>query len=232
MEAVLSNAVDVVRGAKRAATLLQHPMRLLLLRALQDPDSATGLARRLGSPRQLVNYHLRELERAGFVELAESRQRRGMTERVMRATATSLVISSEALEELGADPRLVKDRFSWSYLVATASKIIRDLGILRERADAVQKTLPTMTIESEICFASAAQRDAFAIELQQTMLRLSAKYHDEHAPGARRFQVIVGAYPAITKLEDEVEAEQAEFVEKSQGSLTETQSGKPRRAAP
>lgn len=199
--------VDVVRGARRAATLLQHPMRLRLLRALHEPDSATGLSRRLGTPRQLVNYHLRELERAGFVELEEERPRRGMTERVMRATATSLVISPEALEELGADPAQMKDRFSWAYLVAAAAKVIRELGILRERADAVKKQLPTMTIESEICFASATQRDAFAEDLQQTLLRLATKYHNEHASGARRFRVVVGAYPAITKSDEEAQAE-------------------------
>src|SRR5437764_14580342 len=74
------------RHVSHAAVALS-PFRLRLLTGLQEPESASGLARRLGLPRQQVNYHLRELERAGFIEMAESRQRRGCTERIMRLTS-------------------------------------------------------------------------------------------------------------------------------------------------
>ena len=48
------------------------PMRSRLLAALAEPGSATTLAARVGLPRQKVNYHLRELERHGLVELVEA----------------------------------------------------------------------------------------------------------------------------------------------------------------
>src|SRR4051812_16248815 len=74
------------RHASDAAGALS-PFRLGLLKGLQQPESASGLARRLGLPRQQINYHLRELERAGFIELSEARQRRGCIERIMRLTS-------------------------------------------------------------------------------------------------------------------------------------------------
>ena len=79
----MASARTASRPIRRAAAALS-PFRLGLLEGLQQPESASGLARRLGLPRQQVNYHLRELERAGFIELSEARQRRGCTERIMR----------------------------------------------------------------------------------------------------------------------------------------------------
>jgi DNA-binding transcriptional ArsR family regulator len=80
-------AVEVVRGTAQAASLLAHPLRLTVLEHLGQPDSAAGLARKLGVPRQVLNYHLKALEGAGVVEFVEERPRGGMKERVMRATA-------------------------------------------------------------------------------------------------------------------------------------------------
>ena len=78
-----------VRDAAQAAALLQ-PQRLRLLEGLSEPDSAAGLARRFGLPRQQVNYHLRELERVGLVELVEERRRGNCVERVVVATGEAL----------------------------------------------------------------------------------------------------------------------------------------------
>ncbi len=52
---------ELIRDPDAAATLLKPP-RPALLAALRQPDSASGLARRLGMPRQRVNHHLHELE--------------------------------------------------------------------------------------------------------------------------------------------------------------------------
>src|SRR5580704_9942483 len=153
-------AVEVVRGSEQAASLLGHPLRLKVLEQLVEPASAAGLARRLGIPRQAVNYHLRALESAGVVELVEERPRGGLKERVMRATARSYVISPEAMGAVEPDPGRLRDRFSWAYLVAAAAKVVRDLGILRGRADRAGKRLSTFTLETEVRFASAGDRDA------------------------------------------------------------------------
>src|SRR6185295_15164220 len=76
-----------------AAESLLDPVRTRLLEALAEPASATMLASRVGLPRQLVNYHLRTLERHGLVELETERRKGNVIERVMRASAGSYVIS-------------------------------------------------------------------------------------------------------------------------------------------
>ena len=53
------------------------PLRRAVLEQLREAGSASEVATRLGETRQRVNYHVRELERAGLVELVEERARRG-----------------------------------------------------------------------------------------------------------------------------------------------------------
>ena len=86
-----------VIGDPAAAEVSLDPVRARLLAELAEPASATMLAARVGLPRQKVNYHLRALERHGLVELVEERRKGNCTERVLRATAASYVISPSAL---------------------------------------------------------------------------------------------------------------------------------------
>ena len=188
-------SLSLLREPERAASLL-NPLRIQLLGYLRQPDSASGLARRLELPRQRVNYHLRELEKQGLVELVEERKKGNCVERVLQASARSYLISPEVLGELAADPGELKDRFSSAYLAATAARALSDLGVLRARADAAGKRLATLTLESEVRFASASARESFAQELSEAVASLVAKYHDEESARGRRFKLLLGVYPA------------------------------------
>lgn len=185
---------------ERAAALL-HPLRLRLLENLREPDSASGLARRLRLPRQHVNYHLRELEKERFLQLVEERRKGNCIERILQATAVAYLIDPGALGKLALDPARIQDRFSSTYLVAVAASAIRDLATLRRRADKAGKRLATFTLQTEVRFSSAAARNAFTEELTNEVARLAAKYHDEKTPGGRRFKFILGGYPALTQEE-------------------------------
>jgi hypothetical protein len=57
----------------------------------------------------------------------------------------------------------------------------------------------TFAIDSEIRFASAADRAAFARELSGTVKDLAARYHDESAPGGREHRLVVALHPSITR---------------------------------
>ena len=59
-------AMEVVSDPQRVAAALS-PLRRRILIEVATPGSATTLGKRLGLTRQKVNYHLRELERAGLV---------------------------------------------------------------------------------------------------------------------------------------------------------------------
>ncbi len=190
--------MTVVRDHARAAHLLD-PMRVSLLERLNEPGSASSLARDLGLPRQRINYHLRELEKAGFVEFVEERRRGNCVERLVKATARSYLISPEVLGALGRTPEEQQDRFSASYLMAAAARILRDLSGQAARAAAAKKRVATLTLEAEVRFASAEARNAFAEELAAAVARLTARYHDATTPGGRSFRLVVGSYPAPKK---------------------------------
>jgi DNA-binding transcriptional ArsR family regulator len=191
--------LDVVQEPGRAAVLLD-PLRLRMLGELrEEADSASGLARRLKMPRQKLNYHLRELEKEGFVELVEERRKGNCIERVVRVTARAYVIDPGIMGALGIDPAEFQDRFSAAYLVAVAAKTIRDVATLRQKAAKAGKRLATFTLQTEVRFASAGDRAAFVEELTADIARLAAKYHNEQAEGGRRFQFVLGAYPTVKK---------------------------------
>ena len=190
-------SLQVVQSSERAAAML-HPLRMQVLEALREPRSATGLARLIGLPRQKVNYHLRELEKHGFVELVEERRKGNCIERIYRSTARAYVISPDTVGMLAADPEQIQDRFSSAYLTALAAKATRDLGRLRARAAKAGKRLATFSLQTEVRFASAAARAAFAEELTREFSALVARYHDEEARGGRRFTFIVGGYPRLS----------------------------------
>jgi DNA-binding transcriptional ArsR family regulator len=189
--------IEFIRAAHRAALVLQ-PMRRLVLEELKTPDSAAGLSRRLNLPRQRLNYHLRELEKEGLIECVEERRKGNCTERILRATARAFVITAEALGALGQAPGAEPDRFSAAYLTDAASRTIRDIADLTTRAEAEGRRLATLTIETEIRFASTASRAAFADDLADAIARLAARYHDETAPAGRRFRLLAMAHPANT----------------------------------
>jgi DNA-binding transcriptional ArsR family regulator len=183
--------VEVIEDRAAAAAALD-PMRARLLAELVEPGSAGALALRIGIPRQKLNYHLRALEAHGLLELTEERKWGGITERVLRATAATYVVSPAALAETAVDPDQAADRLSARYLVALAGRLVREVGSLARRADAAGKRLPTMAIDTEIRFRSAEDRAAFADELTAAVLDLAARYH--HDDG-RPHRLVVAAHP-------------------------------------
>lgn len=186
-------ALSVIRKSRQAALLLE-PTRQKIVENLREPGSASSLARKLGLPRQRLNYHLRELEKHGFVALVEERRKGNCVERIVRATARSYLISPEALGRLAGPAEERPDHWSASYLMAAAARVIRDVAALEAEADAPKRPA-TFTLETDVRFASAAERNAFAEELATAVGRLTAKYHDEDAAGGRHFRVLLGGYP-------------------------------------
>lgn len=191
----MTAAVEVVRdGGLRGAL---SPLRRRLLAELRDPASAVALATRLGEKRQRVNYHVRELEKAGLVELVELRPRRGCTERVVRATARAVMVDPD----LSGDLRTAtQDRFAADALLAVSARTISEVAAMRERADAQGRRLVTFTIEADIGFARPVDIEHFAAQLAQQVTDLVAAFdsgHPEH-----RYRLVAGGHPAPGPRED------------------------------
>ncbi|TQC40098.1 ArsR family transcriptional regulator [Rhodococcus sp. WS4] len=180
-----------------AAEISLDPVRARLLAALAEPGSASSIATQVGLTRQKANYHLRALEEHGLVELVEERRKGNVTERVFQATAASYVISPAAFAALAPDPDRAPDQLSARWLVALAARLVREVGELIAGATAARQPLATYAIDSEIRFASAADRSAFADELGESVKNLVARYHDENAATGRRHRLVVALHPSL-----------------------------------
>jgi predicted ArsR family transcriptional regulator len=200
-------AVEVIDRPDAAVVALE-PIRARLLAALRTPGSASTLAGRFGLPRQQVNYHLRTLEAHGLVRFVEERPRRGLTERMLVASAAGYVISPAALGQAAPDPVRNADRLSASYLVALAARVVREVGGLMRLASNAGRRLPTLAIDTDIRFRSATERAAFTTELATAITDLVSRYHDGDAPDGRAYRLLVAAHPLPRPVNFQPESEE------------------------
>jgi DNA-binding transcriptional ArsR family regulator len=218
--ATAGSSLDLLREPAQAAVLLHHPLRLKILSALLEPDSATGVARRMKLPRQTVNYHVRELARARLLVRAGRRRRRHLFEQCYVATARGYVLSPELLGNLAADPAQIRDTPSAKYLLGLASKLQSELARSLELANAAGKRLATLSINSELRFTSPEQRAAFTEDLQRSIVEVAARHSspftnpDGSAAEGRPFRLMVGCYP-IPPAKDQVSSQQISITQGS-----------------
>jgi DNA-binding transcriptional ArsR family regulator len=204
-----ASSVGLLRNYAQAAVLLYHPLRLKILAALLEPDSASGVARRMNLPRQTINYHVRELAKARLLSRAGRRRRRRLYEQCYVATARGYALSPELLGKLAADPSQVADAFSAAYLIGLASKMQSELGRVSALAEKAGKRLATLSINTELRFLSPEQRAQFTCELQAAIVdvvgRHTAPYRNADGTNAagRPFRLVLGCYPiSATSPED------------------------------
>jgi DNA-binding transcriptional ArsR family regulator len=196
---------DLVVDMNRASALL-HPLRLRILDALREPDSASGLARRFRLPRQKMNYHVRELARTRFLERAGQRRRRNMIERRYRTRAQGYVLSPELLGRMGLPHAHAEDVFSAAYLLAMMAVAQAELARASREAATQRKRLTTLSVSSELRFESAEQRAKFAVELRRSVIDVIGRYASPHAmadgsAGAGRpYRLVLGCYPIPPKI--------------------------------
>ena len=98
---------------------------------------------------------------------------------------------------LAVNPEQVGDRFSSTYLIAVAARMIRHVSALRHAADRAGKRLATLTIQTDVRFASPAEQHAFTYELADTLGQLVTKYHREDAPEGPEFSFTVTGHPTV-----------------------------------
>ena len=156
-------------------------------------------------PRQTVNYHVRALARAHFLERAGRRKRRRLFEQCYVATARGYVLSPELLGGLAADAERTQDRLSADYLLALACTVQSELSRVQDAAQQAGKRLATLSFNAPLRFSSAEQRERFAAELQRVVLEVVGRYSapyamEDGAPGSGRpFRLVLGCYPILEK---------------------------------
>jgi DNA-binding transcriptional ArsR family regulator len=191
METNLAPVLDLAFvDSDSAVAAVAHPERRGLLQALAEhPDSASGLAERIGGKRQRINYHVRSLLDAGLIELAEERPRRGLTEMVYRPVAQRFVIDPSILGDLDAGEELVEgDRWAASYAIALASRTTRELAALLSKAGRQGKRLATASMDTTVRLRTPNAMEEFVDDLARAIGEVVSR-HDDIATDARPFRV-------------------------------------------
>lgn len=183
------------------ASILLDALRLQILDEARSPASAAEIARRLALPRQRVNYHVRQLAEAGFLESAGERRKGNLLEHRWRATAQSYLLAPGVLGPLAAGPRHVADRTSAAYLLALTAQVQDEMARVQAEAEAVGERVPTLSVGAEVRFESAEQRAAFARALRAAVAQVvedfSSPFRSDDggaAPG-RPYRLALGCYP-------------------------------------
>jgi DNA-binding transcriptional ArsR family regulator len=169
-----------------------HPTRLRILDVLRVADSAAGVARTLGEPRQRINHHVRELAKVGLLVEAGNRRKGNFVEQLYEATAGTLVVSPRLTWGDGARLRAIADQVSLQHLVEVGERLQRDAAGLLDRAAFDGAQIPSATVEGTIRFPDAEARAAFL----EDYLTLTARLMEQHgASEGEAFTVVLVAYP-------------------------------------
>jgi DNA-binding transcriptional ArsR family regulator len=198
--------IETITDGARAAVLVQHPLRPRILSLAREPASATQIAAELGEGRQKINYHVRQLYRAGLLKPAGRRKKRNMVEQRFVATARAYVLAPQLVGPLAAEAAQVTDALSAGHLVALASQAQAELATVMEAAVAQGKRVSTLSVTAELRFESAEQREAFARALQHALTTVVAEHSAPMAkrdgsPGSGRpYRLVVGCYPIPKRL--------------------------------
>ena len=188
-------------GSRQRAGALLHPLRQSLLSLSKEPASASELARRLGLPRQRVNYHVRKLEAAGFLKSAGRARKGNMIEHKYVATARAYVLSPGLLGPVGADWRDIADTASADYLLALAEQVRADVGRAAEEAGTDGKRIATLSLKSQFRFDSPGQRSDFASAVRTAVVDVIARHSSPNRlengrPGkGKPFRLVLACYP-------------------------------------
>lgn len=179
-----------------ALQVLGHPLRVQILEALREPASAATVARRIGQPRQKVNYHLKELEAAGLVEPVEERRVGNLVESVYRAVARSFLVSPEVA---WSDPRrleTLRRQHSLQTLVHLGERLQRDAAVLVDRAAFEGEEIASASVQAEVRFADEDERTQFLKDYFRAMNELLERYGKKEG---EPFRVTLAAYPDVER---------------------------------
>jgi DNA-binding transcriptional ArsR family regulator len=89
---MVGGRVEVLDDADRVAALA-HPLRVAILEALREPNSASGVARAISETRQKTNYHVKALLDAGLLKAVGERRRGNFVEQLYQSVAPTFLVA-------------------------------------------------------------------------------------------------------------------------------------------
>jgi DNA-binding transcriptional ArsR family regulator len=164
-----------------------HPLRMSLYAELQRRGSATAsqLGRTLGESSGQTSYHLRQLERHGFVE--DDPGHTGGRERWWRAVGFAMT-----------EPSLLRDPETAGAVRAVVQQVIAErAAALTAWFNAYQPDdASTDLLSSSTLALTTEEAEALTVELNEVLERYVTEARDRHpAEGSRRYRVHLDVFP-------------------------------------
>ena len=173
---------------------LSHPLRVQLVDALSvyGPATASGLAERLGESSGATSYHLRQLEKHGFVR--EQQGRGSGRERWWERVPGAITIGSSDTDASPAGrsaSQLITRQFRYSQ-----DRVLTDF-IDRGRDELPPEWFEISQITTVNVRLTVEQMTAFTKAVDAVVIEFLEPYRGQQAPGARPVQMQFNAFPIV-----------------------------------
>lgn len=200
-----TGAIDVVvvpsgRDLDLAALkALAHPLRVEIVDVLTTYGNftASGLAERLGESSGATSYHLRQLEKHGFVREVE-----GMgtgRERWWERTPGAINIGSD--KAMSSQAGRSASSMIWRQFNYSQNRLLQEF-VDRGNDELVPEWIDASAISVATVRATPAQLDDLSKACQKLIDRFAAKRRTEkNLPGSRPVQIHFNAFPVIDGVE-------------------------------
>lgn len=190
--------VCYIEDLQQAITLLK-PLRLDILRQLDEPRTCPELAAFFSETPQKIYYHIKALESAELVQKVEEKRVRGVVEGFYRAVARSYWLAPALVGQVGGRQQ-AKDQASLRVLLSLAEEVIEDTGKLGN-VSAVGTQIPSLSLSAHIHLPDAGRRGAFLQEVQAIFHNLAIKYglpqDDVAVTDEQGFRLVLMCYPKV-----------------------------------
>lgn len=190
--------VEVLEDPDRVAALA-HPLRVAILDALREPNSASGVARAISETRQKTNYHVKALLDAGLLKPVGERRRGNFVEQLYQSVAPTFLVAPAIAWSDDRRAAALRAQLPLEHLVRVGERLQRDAIGLLDRAAFDGDDIPAAAVEAEVRFADEDARAAFLEEYLAAIKPLLKKY------GSRRgdqYRVALAVYPDPDRGED------------------------------
>ena len=185
-----------IEDVNQAMTLLK-PIRLEILKRLDEPRTCPELAEYFDETPQKIYYHVKALESAGLVEKVEERRVRGVIEGHYQASARAYWLAPKLVGQIGG-AKVAQDQVSLRMLLDLAEEVHDDIGKLGNQS-ALGRNVPSLSLSAHIHLPDGNRRAAFLQELQEVFQQLARKYSlpEEEAllTDEQGFRLVLMCYP-------------------------------------
>jgi DNA-binding transcriptional ArsR family regulator len=177
-----------------ALKALAHPLRVQIFDALSTYGSftASGLAERLGESSGATSYHLRQLEKHGFVREVDGKGT--SRERWWERTPGAVNIGSKDATETPAGRSAASMIFR--QLRYNEDKLLTEY-VERATDELPQEWLDASTVSTFNTRLTAEQLRAFVLEVMALAEKYLVPFKNQTVPGARPVHVVLQAFPVV-----------------------------------